>query len=109
MRGRHVLKTWSGTQATIALSSAEAELISLVRGASEGVGARSVMADVGPSCGIEMGTDESAAVGVCRRTGVGRIRRLDTRLLRIQGKVSSREVELFQVPGIDNPADMFIN
>eukprot|EP00974_Lingulodinium_polyedra_P082078 7946493-Lingulodinium_polyedra.AAC.1 len=29
MRGRHLIKHWSGTQSTAALSSAEAELISL--------------------------------------------------------------------------------
>ena len=37
MRGSHVLRTWCGTQATVALSSAEAELIAAVRGAAEGL------------------------------------------------------------------------
>ena len=36
MRGTHLIKHWCATQATVALSSGGAELISLVRGASEG-------------------------------------------------------------------------
>ena len=38
MSGQHVLKTWSTTQATVALSSAEAELFALVKGAGQALG-----------------------------------------------------------------------
>ena len=81
LRGRHVLKTWSGTQATIALSSAEAELIALVKGAAEGLALRSLIADLGEECSLRVHVDSSAAIGICRRTGVGKVRHLDTRLL----------------------------
>ena len=82
MRGSHVLKTWSGTQATIALSSAEAELIAAVRGAAEGLAVRSLVRDFGQDCGLRIHVDSSAAIGICKRTGVGKIRHLDTRLRR---------------------------
>ena len=33
--GKHVIKTWSKTQKTVALSSGEAEMIAVVKGVSE--------------------------------------------------------------------------
>ena len=38
MMGEHCIKTWSATQHAIALSSAEAELYGVVRGATEALG-----------------------------------------------------------------------
>ena len=107
MRGSHLLKHWSSTQATVALSSAEAELIALVRGASEGLGVRSLAVDFGIFPGVSLATDATAAVGICKRTGVGRIRHLDTRLLWIQDKVRTGELRLYKVLGLENPADLF--
>ena len=43
--GDHVIKTWSTTQTTIALSSGEAEYYGIVRGASLALGVRSMLAD----------------------------------------------------------------
>ena len=80
MRGAHVLKTWCGTQATVALSSAEAELVSLVRGAAEGLGLQSLAGDLGHEARLRVRVDSSAAIGICSRTGVGKVRHLDTRL-----------------------------
>ena len=42
-----ILKTWSGTQASIAQSSGEAEYYTLVRAASEALGMQSLMRDMG--------------------------------------------------------------
>ena len=46
-----VVKHWSRTQATPALSTAEAEHYAVVTVAAEGFGMQSVMADLGLSCG----------------------------------------------------------
>ncbi len=43
---------------------------------------------------------------MCKRTGVGRIRHLDARLLWVQDKVRSGEVRLYKVLGTENPADL---
>ena len=96
LRGAHVLKHWSTTQVSIALSSGEAELVSLVRGACEGLGVRSLEEDLGARPRIAVFTDASAVMGMTQRTGVGRVRHLDTRLLWIQDKVreSSRSARL---------------
>ena len=106
MRGSHVLKTWSGTQATVALSSAEAELIALVKGAAEGLAMRSLLWDLGEDSTVRVRVDSSAAIGICKRTGVGRIRHLDTRLLWVQELVRSGALLVEKVPGEDNPADL---
>ena len=45
--GTHIVKHWSSTQATIALSSGEAEYYGMVKGASVALGIRSMLADLG--------------------------------------------------------------
>ena len=106
MRGSHVLKTWSHTQATIALSSAEAELIAAVKGAAEGLAVRSLVQDFGRDCALRVHVDSSAAIGICRRTGVGEVRHLDTRLLWVQELVRDGTLEVIKIAGTVNPADL---
>ena len=38
--GKHVIKTWSKTQKTVALSSGEAEMVAEAKGVSEGLGVK---------------------------------------------------------------------
>lgn len=108
MRGAHVLKTWSHTQATVALSSAEAELIAIVKGASEGLAAKHLAEDFGQVCGtkLQVCTDSSGALGICKRTGVGKVRHLDTRLLWVQDLVRTGAMQVVKVGGQTNPADL---
>ena len=105
MRGGHCLRHWASTQTTIALSSGEAELGGLAKGISQGLGLRSIAADLGIETGLRLRTDATAAMGMARRLGVGKIRHLDTSLLWVQGHVRSGEVLLEKVPGQENPGD----
>ena len=105
MYGIHCLRHWSSRQPTFALSSGEAELGGLSKGAAQGIGLRSVGNDLGLKYVLNMHTDATAAMGMSRRVGVGKIRHLDTALLWIQDKVRSGDVLLNKVPGPDNPAD----
>ena len=107
MRGSHLLRHWCGTQATVALSSGEAELIAIVRAAAEGLSMRSIVLDVGIDCNIEVCSDASAALGICKRSGIGKVRHLDTGLLWVQEKVKSRDIAVQKIPGSQNPADCF--
>ena len=66
MLGEHVAKSWSTTQAVIALSSGEAEYYGIVKGSSVGLGARSVLRDLGCNVRICVMTDSSAAVHIGR-------------------------------------------
>jgi len=43
--GKHIIKTWARTQATMATSSGEAELYAAIKGSSEVLGAKSLMED----------------------------------------------------------------
>ena len=105
-RGAHVLKHWSSTQKTIALSSGEAELAGVVKGAGEGLGLVSLGADLGLRLTLEVHADSSAAIGICRRTGIGKVRHLAVGQLWVQEKVRCGDFRLFKVLGTDNPADI---
>ena len=105
MWGGKLLKAWSKTMAIIALSSGEAELGAVARGLAEGLGIRSVLADFGMEVDLEILIDAAAAIGICRRLGLGRVRHLATADLWIQQRVKSGEVSLSKLPGVENPAD----
>ena len=103
--GNHCIKGWSTTQAVLALSSGEAEFYCIVKGASIGIGLRSVYKDLGVSLEIEMYTDSSAAKGIAHRKGLGKVRHLETNQLWIQEKVANKDIDLQKVCGTDNIAD----
>ena len=60
--GTHAVKSWSSTEAVVALSSGEAEYYGIVRGASEGFGSRSVLKDLNVEARLRLKEDSSAAV-----------------------------------------------
>jgi hypothetical protein len=106
--GSHCLKTWSSTQAPIALSSAEAEYYAMGEAATRAIGLRSMLEElgIGLSKGIELWSDSSAARGFAARKGVGKMRHLEVRHLWLQNEVSSQRVVLRRVAGEANPADL---
>ena len=53
-----------------------------------------------------MHVDSSVAIGICKRTGVGKVRHLNARLLWIQDLVREGRVAVRQVCGTQNPADL---
>ena len=105
MVGSHCVRHWSATQPTIALSSGEAELGGLAKGATYGIGLRSVAADLGMHFSIHLKTDATAALGMSRRLGVGKVRHLDTALLWLQTKVRSGDLMVSKIDGTANCAD----
>ena len=105
MRGNHLLYCYSTTQATVALSSGEAELGGICKGASKGLGLQSVAADLGLQFSLDVQTDATAAIGICRRRGLGKIRHLAVADLWIQDRLKSNDFTLTKVLGTINPAD----
>jgi len=105
--GAHPIKTWSSTQSSVALSSGEAEFNGVVRGAGVGLGYQSLLQDLGIHVGLRVWTDSSAAIGICSRQGLGKLRHLDTHTLWVQQAVRSKRVDLRKVAGEVNPADLF--
>ena len=106
MRGAHLIKHWATTQKTIALSSGEAELAGIVKGSSEGLGMVSMAADLGLKLNLAVYADSSAAIGICRRTGIGKVRHLAVGQLWVQERVRNGDFDLFKHPGVENPADL---
>ena len=106
MWGGHCVKHWAKTQPTIALSSGEAELSGIGSGIAQALGIQSIARDLGLDLKIKVHTDATAAIGIARRRGLGKIRHLDTTDLWVQGKCRSGQVELVKVLGSENPADM---
>ena len=106
MRGGHCIRHWSTTQPTVSLSSGEAELSGICKGAATAIGLCAVARDLGIKMKIVLKTDATAAIGMSRRLGIGKVRHLDTSLLWIQQKVREKVVEVEKIPGADNPADI---
>jgi len=104
--GNHCIRTWASTQASVALSSGEAEFYSMVKGASLAIGMRSLMEEFGINVGIRMFTDSTAAKGIASRTGLGKTRHIAVHLLWIQEKVRGKDIELLKCKGTENPADL---
>ena len=90
-------------------STAEAELVALVKGTSEAKGVASLVKDLsGKEAGkISVYTDASAAIGITQRQGIGKTRHIDVGLLWIQQNTKNGEVDVNKVDGALNPADMF--
>ncbi len=105
--GSHTIKTWSSTQASVALSSGEAEFNGVVRGSGVGLGYRSLLRDLGHELPLRVWTDSSAALGICSRQGLGKLRHLDTHTLWVQQAVRTKQVDLRKIDGAVNPADLF--
>jgi hypothetical protein len=106
MLGSHCIKHWSSTQASVALSSGEAEFAGVIRGAGQGLGYKALLKDLGVGAQLRVWTDSSAAIGICNRQGLGKLRHLDTHTLWIQQAVRTGRVDLRKVLGEDNPADL---
>ena len=106
MREGHSLTRWAVTQTTVSLSSAEAELHGVCRGASQGLGLVALAEDLGIDFTFEILTDASAAIGICRRRGLGIIRHLAVADLWVQEKLRLEEFMLVKIPGSQNPADI---
>ena len=107
MLGGHTLKTWSSTQQSVSLSSGEAEFYGVVRASGVALGQQSLFRDLGYVVPVRVWTDSSAAIGICQRQGLGRLRHIDTQALWIQQQVREKAIEFKSVRGEVNPADLF--
>ena len=106
IRGTHLIKHWSCTQRAVTLSSAEAELYGLVKGTTEALGIQSWGLDLGLTMQVRIHADSAAAIGICRRSGIGRVRHLAVGQLWVQEGLRRGDFTLFKVQGEQNPADI---
>ena len=104
--GEHYIKGWSSTQASITLSSAEAELVAMTKAIAETIGVSNMVKDLGHHLKGVVYADSSAALAIANRKGSGKLRHINIRMLWIQEKERKEEVETRKVQGLLNPADL---
>ena len=106
LRGQHLLKHWSITQSTATLSSAESELSGICKGASISIGLTSIARDLGLNWQLTIETDATAAIGITRRRGLGKIRHLAVADLWVQDRVRAGDFAIRKVAGDLNASDI---
>ena len=104
--GELPVKTWSKIMPTLALSSGESELAAMVKACGEGLGIQSILSDFNVDTSLTIRSDATAAIGMCKREGLGRVRHLATADLWIQQLVRRKGVVLEKWPTDTNPADL---
>ena len=107
MKGRHLLTHWSSTQTNVALSSGEAELNAIVKGAAEMMGMRNMTKSCGEKNHLKLKTDSSAASGMVHRRGCGKMKHLEAKQLWIQDTVMNKEIKVDKIQREKNPSDVF--
>ena len=106
MIGGHFIKGWSRTQNHVTMSSAEAELVALVKCSAELLGVRSMLRDLGVETSGVIYADSSAALAIAKRKGAGKLRHINVSSLWVQERQDRKDLEYRKVLGTDNPADM---
>ena len=108
MRGKHLIKSWSRTQDSITLSSAEAELVALGKLAMEVIGIRTMCEEWGMSRAeqtSDLFADASAALSIAKRQGAEKMRHINVKSLWLQAKTVQQVLKYCKIRGEDNPAD----
>ena len=105
--GTHTLKSWSRTQAFIALSSGESEFYAALKASAEALGMIALMKDLGQHLSGEVWGDAGAALGIIHRKGLGKTRHIDIGHLWIQQTAADKRLQYNKVLGKENPADLF--
>ena len=108
----HVVKSWSSTQKIVALSTGEAEYYGMVKGATMGIGVKSLMGDMGivrNKINLKVHTDSSTAKSIANRKGTGKVRHIEVCQLWVHQEVANQRMEIVKVKGINNIADILTN
>ena len=106
MCGGQTYKSWSATQKSIALSSGEAELIAVVKMSCEIIGVMQMMREWGLETHGRVWVDSSAALGIVKRRGNGKMRHVRVGQLWVQQAQEEGELAYEKILGTANPSDL---
>ena len=108
MVNKHVVFNASRAQKIIALSSAESEFHSAVSGSIDGLLTKAAVDYVypGEASAVNVLVDNSAARAIAARQGVGRVRHIHAKMLRLQQRVSFGDLIVRPVETAINLADL---
>ena len=101
-----MLMSWSRTQATPALSSAEAEFYGIVTGVCEAMFLQQLLEELQVKVDIRVYTDSSGAKGFSERVGCGRLKHIAVRELFVKQLAASGVITLSKVKGTLNEVDL---
>ena len=104
--GGKFVKSWSKTMDVLALSTGESELAAVVKGATEGLGIQALLGDFGHLVNIQILSDATAAIGIVKRLGLGRVRHLAVGDPWVQQRLRRGDLTISKWPGEQNPADL---
>ena len=102
MLGSHLVKSWSRTQDSVTLSSAEAELVALGKLAMHMLGVRSMGHEWGmfqTNLPSQCYADASAALSIAKRQGAGEMRHINVKSLWLQEKEVQKLLEYAKIKG----------
>ena len=105
--GLHWIRSWSKTQPSFTLSSAEAELVAMSKTAAEVLGVANLARDLGRELSGHILADSSSALAIVARRGAGKLRHININHLWLQ-ELEKRQIDpvkFGKIDGTDNPAD----
>ena len=88
------------------MSSGEAELYAMLKGATMTIGFISLAADFGRNLQGKVHSDASAAIAIVNRSGVGKLRHIRVQYFWLQQRVRDKDIVVQKVAGTENPADL---
>ena len=101
-----LLKSWSSTQGTVAMSSGEAEYYAMVKAAAEGLGIQALAKDLGLQLKLRLWVDSTAAKAIVSRIGLGKVRHMEVKYLWAQQAHKDGRFDVHKIAGEKNPADI---
>ena len=102
----HTIKTYRKQQNVVVLSSAEAKLNAMVAVSAEAMAVQAYASNLGMRLASELYAVSSAALGMAKLTGIGKVRHLRTHGLWIQEVWISGCIVHKNVLGEKNPSDV---
>ena len=103
--GGCTILSYSRTQGSPALSSAEAEGYALGSGACEGIFICSVAKELSIDLKLVVYSDSTATISHSK-LGLGRMKHVELRFLFVKDLVKREKLSLCKIPGTENPADL---
>ena len=98
--GKHVIDVVCSKQDVVSLSAQESEFYAMTTGGAHGIPTRNIFSDLQVEVIVRLENDSTRASGSCRRRGVGRLRHLHKKELRLQVQVAAKNVELGRKMGV---------
>ena len=104
--GGFTIITYSRTQGSLAMSSAEAEGYTLGSGACEGLFTCAVAKELGVELKLGPHSDSTATISQHTKMGLGRMKHVGLRFLFVKDLLKCEKLTLSTIPGTENPADL---